>query len=51
VPFLLASKLAATAVLNLVQEGMGWRSQLYELPLAYQRMRRTIAVGVLLGAT
>jgi hypothetical protein len=29
---------------------MGWRSQLYQLPLAYQRTRRSIAVVVLLGA-
>jgi hypothetical protein len=30
---------------------MGRRSQLYQLPLAYQWTRRSIAVVVLLGAT
>jgi hypothetical protein len=30
---------------------MGRRSQLYQLPPAYQRMRRSVAVVILLGAT
>jgi hypothetical protein len=30
---------------------MGWRSQLYQLPLVYQWIRRSVAVVILLGAT
>jgi hypothetical protein len=34
-----------------IGSGLGRRSQLYQLPLAYQRTRHSVAVMVLLGAT